>query len=213
MPGAYTLVARRRASWSIAEPGGTCAATSAMCTHMRTAGWSGSDSILSAETASSKSRAVAGSTVKVGRSRRSRLRPSCSSVSALCHARAPAARASRSTGGSKRRAKPASRSICSIASRAVSVRSCGGHTTRALEDFAIRGRPAREPAPLPREALDFGARPLVGFAFLTAPLLFPSLPLVFASLPFVFFPSLPPIFPSPFSTAPLRGRLPRAGLI
>ena len=70
-PGTYTEFARRNASRSSADPAGTNADTSAMCTHTRTAPSSSS----SAEIASSKSRAVGGSIVNVGRSRRSR-RPS-----------------------------------------------------------------------------------------------------------------------------------------
>ncbi len=54
-----------------AEPSGTCAATSAMCTQIRVA----RPSIGSAEIASSKSRALTGSMVKVGSSRRSRRSP------------------------------------------------------------------------------------------------------------------------------------------
>ena len=56
----------------------------------------------SAEIASSKSRAVGGSIVKVGRSRRSRRGPA-----SACGGRSAASRASRSTAGSKRRAQPA----------------------------------------------------------------------------------------------------------
>jgi hypothetical protein len=99
-----------------------------------------------------------------------------------------------------------------------------------LEDFAIRDLPPRALAPLPGDALDFGAPPLVDFAFLTVPLLFPpllsvfrpappfpffpSLPFpFFPSLPFPFFPSLPLLLPSLFLTAPFRGRPPRGGLI
>ncbi len=82
-----------------------------MWTQTRTA----PSSSTSAEIASSKSRAVGGSIVKVGSARRSS-RPSASSSGG----RSAAARASRSTCGSKRRRSPRSSSIASITSRATS---------------------------------------------------------------------------------------------
>ncbi len=132
-PGTYTLVARRRASRSIGEPSGTCAATSAMCTHTRAA----PPSIASAEIASSKSRALAGSMVNVGSARRSRR-------SYLAwRTRSPAARASRSTAGSNARARPRSSISPSITSRATS----GRPSTRRIRAPDPRPCEPRPPAP------------------------------------------------------------------
>ena len=83
-----------------------------MCTHTRTA----PSSSTSAEIASSKSRAVGGSIVNVGSARRS------SRAGSASRGRSAAARASRSTCGSKRRRSPRSSSIASITSRATSGR-------------------------------------------------------------------------------------------
>ena len=151
-PGAYTLVERLRASRSSGEPSGTCAATSAMCTQIRIPPASAPAppstpaprslpppwpppaapaSIGSAEMASSKSRALIGSIVNVGSSRRSRRSPGARLT------RSPAARASLSSAGSKPRARPRSSSSPSITSRATS----GRPSTRTT----------RTPAPRPRE--------------------------------------------------------------
>ena len=109
-PGTYTEVARLNASRSTFEPGRTCAATSAMCTHTRTAPSSSS----SAEIASSKSRALGGSIVNVGSARRSTRGTSAT--------REAASRASRSASGSKRRRRPRSSISASSTSRATSGR-------------------------------------------------------------------------------------------
>ena len=98
----------------------------------------------SAEIASSKSRALAGSIVNVGRPVRSRL-PSVAWIF-----RAAAARASRSTAGSNPRARPRSSSRPSIRSRATS----GRPSTRV-----ICARPSPRPRPAPRAPDPRRARP------------------------------------------------------
>ena len=86
----------------------------------------------SAEIASSKSRAVGGSIVKVGRSRRSRRAPA-----SPCGGSSAALRAARSTAGSKRRRSPRSSISASSTSRALS-----GRPSRRV-DLAVAAARAR----------------------------------------------------------------------
>ena len=94
------LLARRRASRSSGEPGRTWAATSAMWIQTRAPSpsrW--------AETASSKSRAVAGSTVKVGSAVRSRRAPESRSAASAAR---PASTSSEAGSRGSRAARAAS---------------------------------------------------------------------------------------------------------
>src|ERR1700721_3529007 len=112
-----------------------------------------------------------------------------------------------------------------MASRAVSVRSCGGHTTRVFDDPPDRGdtrlpraalSDARAPAVVSRlrEALDFAARAPGVLVLLRAPRALPLLPSS-ALPPRLPFPSaLPTRFPFPSTLARLLcppGEPPRGG--
>ena len=97
----------------------------------------------SADTASSKSRAVTGSIVNVGRSRRSRRCPPGSAPPDASDApSAPDSRASRSTAGSKAPCRPRSSIRARITSRAIS----GRPSRRAT---VARRDPPRRPLPCP----------------------------------------------------------------
>ncbi len=128
------------------DPSGTCAATSAICTHTRRRPFSPA----CADIASSKSRAPTGSIVNVGRPVRSRRWLSVRSASRA------ARDASRSSSGSKPRLMPRSSSIASIMSRATSGRPITRITSAPVPRLARRTS-TRSPARAP--PADLGERP------------------------------------------------------
>ena len=147
------LVARRRASASRRDPGRTWAATSAMWMKRRM-----SSPSTSAETASSKSRAVAGSTVKVGSAVRSRLAAPTST------AREALLAASSVTTRRKPRSDPPSQSRAATTSRGTSARPS---ERRARAPPGPKSTSARSPSPTsadPRASGAPGARSKSGSA-------------------------------------------------